>query len=253
MRTILSRLLHTTSRGVATHVASLLAGFALLLTAGQSTAVNVDNFEEGSFSFSGPPGGVATQSGLSTANVLAGERITNLDTIFVADPGPATAELVLTGGDDAVAFSAESGLGTLGTRLEFVYLFPSPIDISMMGSALSIDLKSLVDSANAFSILVGVETFQAEATVEVSGLTPGTITVPFNTLVASVGSTPADLTQVTGIYFQLRTTNGAIGSVSATVDDFQIVSASSVPSLSPIAIALLGTLMGLASYWRFRA
>lgn len=55
-------------------------------------------------------------------------------------------------------------------------------------------------------------------------MSPGTITVPFGALTASFPGAipPADLTRVSAIGFQLRTTNGASGSVSVAVDDFEI-------------------------------
>lgn len=100
-----------------------LCGFLLFNSAVQ--AVVLDDFEDGYFSLVSQPGEGAssTQRFLSTASVLAGMRIVNLDTIFVADPGPSSAEIVTTGGDDAVVFSAASGSGTLGTRLEVFYVF----------------------------------------------------------------------------------------------------------------------------------
>lgn len=200
---------------------TVLSAALLLLAASSAQAVTLDNFEEGAFSLSTLPGVTfdeVTQSGLSPLNVLSGERILLLDFIgSTSNPGASSSELVLTGGDDAASFTANS---ELGKRLEVIYLFASPVDLTAMGAAFSIELESLVDSAGAFSFLVGVESNGGfgESNVEVSALTPGTITVPFSALVGV-----ADLSQADSIFFQLRTTDGALGSVSATIDNFQIV------------------------------
>lgn len=219
-------------------IGSMLA-LGLILLASIAQSVTVDNFEEGAFSLSTPVGrnfDEATQSGLSPMNVLSGERFVLLDFIGVtSNPGASSSTLVLTAGDDAASFSASS---ELGKRLEVIYSFAAPINLSAMGVAFSIEFESLSDPTGASSFLVGVESNGGfnESNVEVSGLTPGTLTVPFSSLVGN-----ADLANADSIFFQLRTPDGALASVSATIDDFQIVP-------EPAAIALQLTSLGVLSW-----
>lgn len=116
----------------------MLTGFFRLLLVsvlsvglvGSAAALTIDSFEEGAFSLSTTTSVTDTQSGLSTSNVLSGQRQVDL----TAGGGDAVAaDLTLTAGDDGVGFS-DPGNGGGNASIEVRYDFISPVDLTSAGS-----------------------------------------------------------------------------------------------------------------------
>jgi hypothetical protein len=83
---------------------AVAATLSLLLLAGPAAALTIDDFESGPFTAVNA-GGVQTtadQSGLPNSSTVGGTRFVTVG----AGSGTATAELVTTGGDDAVTISS---------------------------------------------------------------------------------------------------------------------------------------------------
>lgn len=109
----------------------LIASGLVALLASPAAAITVDNFEEGAFDLIATSLAQVsdTQSGLSTGNVIGGER-----QVFLggATPTlPATATLTLSPGDDAVVLSREG----LDANIRFTYSGLPSVDLTDGGAS----------------------------------------------------------------------------------------------------------------------
>jgi hypothetical protein len=218
------------------------------------------------------------QCSSETGHLLAGQRLSSLYTDFFPGQGDATLLLPSTSGDDALQFNAEDQLGQ-GFDLWYDFL-SAPLDLTAHGTAFSFEIESLTGAPsppNAFAIAIALwntgcneasgRTFvcdgnqipetapglEEDAIVEISDPNAGTIVMPFADLVVSVGG--VDLTRIKCVALVLETPDepGVMGTFTASIDDFQIVS--DVPASSPAGrIVLVVLMLGvLGIHWAKRA
>jgi hypothetical protein len=165
---------------------AVAATLSLLLLAGPAAALTIDDFESGPFTAVNA-GGVQTtadQSGLPNSSTVGGTRFVTVG----AGSGTATAELVTTGGDDAVTFSS-TGTGNFNLYYDGSPGVSTPaLDIDLSGfDKLRIDTTATGVGANLRAYLYDSSGFESTSLLPVS---TGTILIDL----ADFG--PIDLTDI---------------------------------------------------------
>lgn len=104
--------------------------------------ITIDNFEEGAFS---SLGGSMIQTGLSTTNVISGERRVSVEN--------ATAGLTLTGGDDAIDFMFDPQVPT-NASITLDYQFLSSVVDLTSADRFVVDLPQVIGIVDFVQLVV---------------------------------------------------------------------------------------------------
>jgi hypothetical protein len=221
-------------------VTTIPVALSLVIAANSASALTIDNFEEGPFSVSDLLSGETsiTQSGLSTLNVISGQR-----TVVVQSSGSiaTTATLALTAGDDAADLAGDPNPPGAISGFRIEYAFEAPYDLTQGGSLdrLVVDVSAASGTPELRFNLFNGESIFATPSALVSG--PGAITIPFSDFFQVVGP-PAvlDFTQVN----EIRLIGQVYGSLS-------VANIAVVPGPST-ALLLGSSMLGLAARVRRR-
>jgi hypothetical protein len=215
---------------------AVLIPLSLAVAASPASALTIDNFEEGPFSVSALDHAEDIQTGLSTLNVISGQR-------FVGVGGntetATTAHLALTGGDDAAILT---GNASEFPSVDFAYEFDSPFDLTQGGS-LDRFLVDLVQSSHmTFRFSVTNRALSFTFSTPLIGPLPNipqVVTIPYSAFTIGSGA-PLDLTQVDALVIRCLFSDVSISNIAAVTE--------------PSTALLLGCgLLGLAGWRRARA
>jgi hypothetical protein len=170
---------------------AVAASLSLLLLAGPAAALTIDDFESGPFTavYAGGIQTTADQSGLPNSSTIGGTRFTTVG----AFGGTATAELLTTGGDDALTLSSTAS-GNFNLYYDGSPGVSTPaLDVDLSGfSELRIETTATGAGANLRAYLYDSSSFTSTVLLPISN---GTIVIDL----ADFGA--VDLTDIQQIRF----------------------------------------------------